>query len=185
MVESKYKNKILTIPNILSFIRIAMIPIIINLYIVRENYVATAGMVLLSALTDIADGFIARHFNMISDFGKAFDPIADKLTQFVIMICLTTRFRYMIVPVILITLKEIFAGITALMTIKKTQKVVGADWHGKLTTILIYSMMILHILWTDIPSVVSNILITASVVMMLLSAVLYAVRNIKMLKNKE
>ena len=81
MIENKYKNKILTIPNILSFFRLCLIPVIVWLYIGRENYFWTLVILIPSGITDIVDGIIARKCNMISDFGKAFDPIADKLTQ--------------------------------------------------------------------------------------------------------
>ena len=185
MVESKYRDKILTIPNILSFVRILMIPVIMYFYLKEENYPVTAFLVVLSGVTDMVDGFIARRFNMISDFGKAFDPIADKLTQFVIMICLTSRFNYMLFPVILLTVKEVFAGIVALIQIKRTKKIVGADWHGKVTTILIYSMMVLHIIWYNIPPIVSSVMVLACTLMMLLSAVLYGIRNIKLLLGKK
>ncbi len=185
MVESKYKDKILTIPNILSFVRILMIPVIMYFYLGKKDYPMTAFLVVLSGVTDMVDGFIARRFNMISDFGKAFDPIADKLTQFVIMICLMTRFKYMLLPVVLLFVKEVFAGIVALIQIKRTHKVIGADWHGKVTTILIYSMMVLHIIWYNIPPLVSSILVLACTVMMLLSAVLYGIRNIKILLEKK
>lgn len=75
-----YQKKILTIPNILSFFRLCLIPVIIWLYTEKQDYFWTLLVLLLSAVTDIVDGIIARKCNMISDFGKAFDPIADKLT---------------------------------------------------------------------------------------------------------
>lgn len=76
-IESGYKNKILTIPNVLSFFRLCLIPIIVWLYISKEDYFWTLMVLLFSGLTDVVDGIIARKCNMISDFGKAFDPIAD------------------------------------------------------------------------------------------------------------
>lgn len=68
------KNQILTIPNLLSVVRLALIPVIVWLYSYEKNYYAAIGVILLSGATDIIDGWIARHFNMISDFGKAIDP---------------------------------------------------------------------------------------------------------------
>ena len=63
------KKDILTIPNLLSLFRLLMIPVIVWLYVKEKNYYAAAAMVLISGATDIADGIIARKFNMISDFG--------------------------------------------------------------------------------------------------------------------
>src|SRR5699024_3409542 len=107
-----------------------------------------------------------RHFHMISELGKVLDPIADKLTQAAMLFCLLTRFPLMIVPLGIMILKEFFMGVTGLMVIQKTGKVFGADWHGKVTTWLLYAMMILHVFWYNIPAGVSRVMIMACVVMM-------------------
>lgn len=96
--ENKYKNKILTIPNILSFLRLCLIPVIVWLYVDKQDYLWALLVLILSGITDIVDGIIARKCNMISDFGKAFDPIADKLTQMATLYCLISRFSYMLIP---------------------------------------------------------------------------------------
>lgn len=176
-----YSNRIITIPNILSLFRIFLIPIIAWLYIKKKNYYLTAVILSISGLTDIIDGIIARKFNMISNFGKAFDPIADKLTQIVVLFCLVFRFDLMIIPLIFLIIKELFAGITGLLTIKKTHEVHGAVWHGKATTVSLYIMMAIHIIWYDIPLLCSNILIGLCTGMMALSAVLYGIKNIKLI----
>ena len=75
------RDQILTIPNLLSVIRLLMIPVIVWLYCEKQDYIAAAAMIVLSGLTDIADGIIARKFNLVSDLGKILDPVADKLTQ--------------------------------------------------------------------------------------------------------
>ena len=82
---------------------------------------------------------------MVSDFGKALDPVADKLTQIAMLFCLVTRFRWMLLPLCLLVVKEITAGIMGLMVIRKTGKVEGAVWHGKVTTVSVYSMMQVYI----------------------------------------
>lgn len=172
------KSKILTVPNILSFIRLGIIPFIIWLYCFEKNYAMTTLVLVLSGATDIVDGFIARHFNLVSDFGKAIDPIADKLTQLSVLFCLVTRFIYMVFPLSLLIVKELFAGIVALIQINKTKEVHGAVWHGKLNTVLLYAMMILHIIWYNIPPVVSNLFILACTGVMVMSAILYGIQNI-------
>ena len=182
-MESKYKDKVITIPNILSFSRLLLIPVIVWLYVVRENPLWTAVVLTLSGITDIADGIIARRFHMVSDFGKALDPVADKLTQIAMLFCLVTRFRWMLLPLCLLVVKEITAGIMGLMVIRKTGKVEGAVWHGKVTTVSVYSMMAIHLLWYRIPPIMSEILIVGCTAVALLSAVLYAVRNINILRN--
>lgn len=179
----KYRKKIITLPNILSFFRICLIPVIVWLYCVKKDYLMTTLVLILSAITDIADGIIARHYGMISDFGKAFDPIADKLTQFAMLLCLTFRFRLMAIPAAVLFVKEISAGIMSLMAIHRSGEVEGADWHGKVSTALLYGTMILHLIWFNIPAAVSTALIILCTAMMLLSAVLYAIRNLSAISS--
>ena len=85
------QSRILTIPNLLSFFRLCLIPVFMWLYCVEKNYLWTGIILILSGLTDTVDGIIARKFNMISDLGKVLDPIADKLTQAAMLFCLLTR----------------------------------------------------------------------------------------------
>ncbi len=177
-----YSKKILTIPNILSFFRILLIPIIVWLYFSSKNYSLAGNVLILSGITDLVDGFIARRYNMISNFGKVLDPIADKLTQSVVIICLFIRYKLVIMAFIILTVKEIFMSVSGMVVIKKTGKVMGANWHGKLSTCLLYGMMLLHIFWTDIPQVVSVVSICLASFTVALSLVLYAVRNISAIK---
>jgi cardiolipin synthase len=178
-----YTKKVVTVPNLLSLFRIILIPLIIWAYCVLHSYVLTALLVVLSGLTDVVDGFIARHFNMISDVGKALDPIADKLTQIAMLFCLWTRFPLILLPLIIILVKEISSFVLRAIVIKKTGAVDGAVWHGKLNTVLLYAVMFLHIVWYEIPFGLSVTCILASCAMMLLSYVLYSIDGIvKLLK---
>ena len=182
--DSRYKNKILTIPNVLSFFRLWLIPIIVRLYISKEDYFRTLMVLLLSGVTDVVDGIIARKCNMISDFGKAFDPIADKLTQVAMLCCLVVRFNSMLIPLGMLVIKEVVTGITALISIKKTAQVEGAVWHGKLTTVVLYLMMAVHLVWFNIPTTVSLIMVGVCIGIMIMSFIMYSVRNIKAIKYK-
>ena len=80
-MEQNTRKQLFTIPNLLSLLRLCMIPLIIWLYCTQKNYALTAVVLVLSGLTDMVDGYIARRFNMVTDLGKALDPVADKLTQ--------------------------------------------------------------------------------------------------------
>ena len=183
-MEQNTRKQLFTIPNLLSFLRLCMIPLIIWLYCSQNNYALTAVVLVLSGVTDTIDGFIARRFNMVTDLGKALDPIADKLTQASVMFCLLTRFQMMLVPLLLLIFKEVCNGVMSLVVIKKTGKVCGADWHGKVCTWLLYAMMFLHIVWFDISRQWSTALISICVIMMTVSFALYMVRNYKMLTKE-
>lgn len=140
--SSKYEQKIITIPNVLSFFRICLIPVIVWLYVVKYDYVRAGYVLILSGITDIVDGFIARHFHMVSDLGKILDPIADKLTQGVMLLCLVLQFPLMIAPFILLIAKEIYMSISGILIIQRTGIVCSADWHGKAATCSLYGMII-------------------------------------------
>ena len=136
------KKDVLTIPNLLSLLRLLMIPLFISLYL-NGHEEWTAAVLLLSGMTDVVDGYIARHFSQVSDFGKAFDPFADKLTQASMLLCLTSRHPAMLLPFCLLAVKEVFAAVSGVIVIRRTSIVPGAEWHGKVTTMLLYGMMIL------------------------------------------
>lgn len=172
------KNSFFTIPNMLSVVRLCLIPVFMWLYCVKKDSLWTAIVLVISGLTDIADGYIARHFNMVSDVGKALDPIADKITQGAMLLALITQFPSMKFPFVLLLVKEAIVGIGSLVVIRKTDEVNGAVWHGKVTTTLLYSTMILHLLWPHMPESVSTGMIIACVVMMLISLVMYTLRNV-------
>lgn len=182
-MESPAKNRIWTIPNLLSFIRIALVPGIVWSYLNLEDGVLSGVLIVISGLTDIADGIIARKFNLISDLGKALDPIADKLTQAAVLICLVALFPKMLLPLILLVLKELFDGISGLMVIRKTGHVYGANWHGKVATVLLYATMLLHVFWKELPQGLSDTCVYVSSAMIVLSLVCYAVRNIGLVRE--
>ena len=176
-----YSSKIVTVPNLLSLFRLILIPFILWAYCYEGSYALTALLVVVSGLTDVVDGFVARHFNMISDIGKALDPIADKLTQIAMLFCLVTRFPLILFPLILIIVKETSSFILRAVVIHKTGTVEGAVWHGKVNTVILYAVMFLHIVWYNIPTQISVICIIVSCAMMVLSYVLYSIDGIRQL----
>lgn len=183
--ESKSENKILTVPNLLSLFRLLLIPVIVWLYWFQKDYFPAGALLILSGLTDLADGYIARHFNAVSNVGKILDPIADKLTQAAMLFCLVTRFPLMAAPFGFLVIKELFIGTTGLLMIRKTGKVVGADFHGKVATTLLYAMMILHIFWIDITPEISAVTILICLISMAFTLLVYGNRNMRVLQGQE
>ena len=182
--HNKYILKnIFTIPNILSFVRLCLIPIIVWIYCIRKDFIVAGVVIILSGVTDVVDGFIARRFNMISNIGKILDPIADKLTQLAVLICLVTRFPLMLLPIIFMIIKETAVSITGVWAVQKSKNVPGADWHGKVATILLYAMMILHMFWYNITFTASLIFIIACTIMIGVSFILYCTANLKAIKQ--
>ena len=167
------KDQILTIPNLLSVIRLLMIPLIVWLYIGVEHYQAATGVLVASAITDIADGIIARKFHMVSDLGKILDPIADKLTQCVLIVCLSSRYKWMSVLIVLFIGKEICMATLGYLALKRKDTVNSAKWYGKLNTVFLYIVISVLILFPDIPLKIANGPILISGCLMIMSLILY------------
>lgn len=171
--ENKYANRIITIPNILSLFRLLLIPLLVWSYFGLNNIKLSTAIYILSGVTDLADGFIARRFHMISNLGKILDPVADKFTQAAVLFCLTQKFPIIFWLFILLVIKEIIMGIIGAIAVKICRIVQGADIHGKIAASLIYITAIIHILWTDISCNLSLIMIICCAIMMCSSMVLY------------
>ena len=120
------KRDVLTVPNLLSLVRLLLIPVIIWLYVGEKNNNAAINVIIISGVTDIIDGFIARRFNVVSDLGKMLDPFADKLTQGAIIICLISKYSLMIPFVILFAVKEVLMGVMGLVVLKKKDSINSA-----------------------------------------------------------
>lgn len=176
------KNKIFTIPNILSFLRIALIPFIVWSFIEQQNLLAL-GLIALSALTDIVDGYVARHFNQVTTLGKALDPVADKMTLLAILICVALQNDYVLVLMIIFAAKELIMGAQALVVIKLTGTTYGAFWYGKVTTVVLYLSLAAHIIWPAMNPIISLVLICISLAFMTLSFVMYTLYNVKFVKQ--
>lgn len=132
------------IPNILTIIRFILIPFIL-VFIFTGNYLLGFIFFTLSGLTDILDGTIARKFNLISNFGKLMDPLADKLTQVSVLTSLVIE---KIIPVwilIIVFIKELIMIIGASFLYGK-DVVVYSKWYGKLATVLFYVAIVLSLI---------------------------------------
>jgi cardiolipin synthase len=76
-------DRVLTVPNVITIIRLLLLPVFLWLLFVQENRAAAAGLLALLGITDFLDGYIARHFNQVTELGKLLDPVADRLLFFV------------------------------------------------------------------------------------------------------
>ena len=132
------------IPNILTIIRFLLIPVII-FFIFSGNYILAFVFFTICGLTDIADGFIARKFNLISNFGKLMDPLADKLTQIGTLASLVFMNIIPIWILLIVLLKE-FIMICGASFLYGKDVVVYSKWYGKLATVLFYIAIVISLL---------------------------------------
>ena len=124
------------VPNMLTILRFILIPFII-LFIALNNYIAAFIILTISAITDVLDGFIARKFQLITNFGKLIDPLADKTTQISVLITLAFKNVIPFWFLLVVFLKE-FLMIAGASFLYGKELVVSSKWYGKLTTVLFY-----------------------------------------------
>jgi len=170
------KKDLIKIPNILCYIRFLLIPLFVILYIKagsQRDYLRAGMVVFISGMTDFLDGFIARKFQMITDFGKLIDPLADKLTQAALIFVMVLKIRWMFLLMILFVLMQVFLLIAGIVMLKKGTKLNGAKWFGKVSTSIFYAVMLVLISVPTLEPSVTNILILTCGGFLLLSFSLY------------
>lgn len=154
MFINNWKHEILTIPNILSMIRLLMIPIYTDIYLNAskpEDYWLAGSILALSCITDGLDGYIARRFHMCTMVGKILDPLADKLTQLTLTFCLCHHYRIMIPVLALLILKEVFQLIGTGILISRGITLPGPVPAGKLCTGIFFTSLIALVMYSNIP----------------------------------
>lgn len=168
------KEQVFTIPNFMGFFRLVLIPFIIWTYL-RAEFLISGGLVALSALTDILDGFIARRFDMISDFGKVLDPICDKLTHGALMICLLTRHLFLWPLFVLLAVKELAMFALGSAAVRRRGAVQSAKWYGKLCTVVLEGIMLVLILFPNFSEDTVRVLGALCAAVMLFSLTMYSI----------
>lgn len=172
MLIKDWKKEIWTIPNILSLFRLVLIPVYVVIYLnARDSmdYYLAAGILAVSCLTDLIDGKIARHFNMISTLGKILDPLADKATQFSLIICLSMKYPILFYLVVLFVIKESFQLIAGGINLTKGKMLKGALLSGKICTTILFISLILMVMLPDLSEKAIRIIFVTDTVFMLIS----------------
>ena len=178
------KRDVLTVPNLLTLFRLLLIvPIVIS--ILSEHYISALVLTLLSGLSDVADGIIARKFNQVSDLGKIVDPIADKLTQGALIFCLCKKHRAMLAMIVSFVIREALVGAFSAYTFKKTGRVTSSRWFGKVNTVIIYAVMAVLLLFPAMNQAIAEGMIWFSTVLMQLSLIGYVLYYIRRLREHE
>ncbi len=177
MIVKDWKKDLFTIPNLLSLFRLILIPVYVILYlgaIKPEDYFIAGGILAVSCLTDLIDGKIARHFNMISTTGKILDPLADKITQFTLIVCLAVKHPPIAALAILFVIKELFQLIAGFMIMRRGQILKGALMSGKICTTVLFVSLIILVLMPNIGVTAVYIITGIDAVFLLISFFSYA-----------
>lgn len=180
MFIKDWRKDICSIPNLLSLLRLILIPVYIIIYLnaqdATDHYLA-AGILAVSCLTDLIDGKIARHFNMITALGKVLDPLADKLTQFSLILCLALKAESSLLWYLigLFVLKELFQLIAGCIRLRKGIMLKGALLSGKISTTILFVSLILMVMMPDMPLKVINTITMIDALFLLIAFVHYVV----------
>lgn len=187
-MKTENKDKLFNIPNGLCFFRILLIPIFLLIYFNATqsfHYLLSGGILIVSGFTDFLDGYIARKYHMVTDFGKLIDPIADKLTQLAVAIALVYTYPLAWSLVGVIVLKDGMLGIVGLYLYQYGLKIEGASWWGKIATAYFYLVVII-LVSTNIPtSTLSMLLIITSTLCMVFAFILYAKQLMELNRSKD
>ncbi len=169
-------SKNFNIPNLLSAFRILLIPVFIVFYMKAdgknyEYYAYAAAALVLSGLSDLFDGVIARKFNQMTELGKILDPIADKLTQLAVVICVAIKLNN---PVLSLTLmlfvvKEILMLTGGFIILRKKIKMQASKWYGKIATAVFYVVMAAIALFDSITTEIAFVMILVALAFMMVA----------------
>lgn len=158
------------IPNSITVFR--MLLVFVFIYVFNSGYenkgIISACVFIMSGISDVLDGYLARKFKIESTFGKLMDPLADKLMQITVAICIASIEKSLFwVPTVLI-LKELFMILGAARLFKKENIVVSANKFGKIASVLYFLVFSIIIFFDSVNTLVKHILcisfITASVI---------------------
>lgn len=176
----------MNLANKLTLIRMVLVPIYALVFLYTDWSILALALFVLAALTDAADGYVARHYHMITDLGKFMDPLADKvltLTAFVLF----THFG-LINPllVIIIIAREVIISVFRAVAASK-QVVIAAGNYGKFKTVLQVSTIImvhLYLIMGRQPDILYWLVIAVMVAMTVISGTDYIYRNRQVLDEQ-
>lgn len=175
-MEGKFARHItgFGIPNLLSVMRMILIPVFVVFFFSKRSYAGpvAAAVLVFSGLTDVADGIIARKFHMITALGQILDPLADKLTQATVCVCLVLKNTAPVWLLLLFVLKEALMVVGGASLIKKGREISSSKWFGKLATVIFY-IVVISIIFFNLSRGVTDILLVIALGFMFFSLCMY------------
>lgn len=186
-MKKKWFKEYFSIPNLMGYFRILMLPIFLMLYThaaTGREYAAAFAVLAISFLTDFFDGRIARRFDMITEFGKALDPMADKLTQGTLILAVSFRYPLMYALVILFLLKEGYMLLMGIYLKKKKHVWNGAQWYGKICTAVLDIGLFALLLFWNIPLWAAKLIMAVMAAFMVFSQIKYVQFHVRIIRGK-
>ena len=169
----KGQRQIWSIPNLISLVRLLLIPLMVHFYW-KKKTVAALVVFGVSAFSDILDGQIARRFNMVTNLGKMLDPLADKLTQGAAIVCVARTHPQLFFLLGFMAMKELVQAAIGARSMKKIGHAFSSKWFGKACTVVTTASLMAMFAFPGLPEGAVNGMLILCAAMMLLSLILYA-----------
>ncbi len=172
------KKEIFSIPNIICYFRILLVPVFLYAYFTAETntgHIVSAFILMISSISDFLDGYIARKYDMVTELGKLIDPVADKLTQFVVACTLMYTYPAFAFLVIIIVLKDGMLLIVGYFIYRKTRlHLEGAEMPGKVATAVFFLISVLLVAFHIPGTFIATVMIYTTLVLMIIAMIYYA-----------
>ena len=185
--KSSRAKEVLSIPNIMGYFRIALVPLYLILFFRAMDghaYWPIYVVIVVSGLTDFFDGKIARKYNMVTDLGKMLDPIADKITIGAIIISLAFKYKVVIPMIAVYLVKEAYMAIMGMIQLRRGIKNEGAMWYGKACTFLTYIVLLALLIFQNMPHALVLGMVGFDIALMLFTLVMYFFYHAKLFREK-
>lgn len=153
------EDRIVTIPNVITCVRLACLPVFVYLLFGRDNPAAAAGLLALLGATDWVDGYVARHYDQVSTVGKVLDPVADRLLFFVGVGSIIIYGGAPLWFSIAVLVREVFVSLAVLALAALGAKRIDVTWFGKAGTFCLMAAFPLFLAGSD-PNLAANDLFT-------------------------
>ena len=182
----KLFTNVWTIPNVLTMIRLILVPVFVVLFL-KGHKMASLGVFVAASLTDMLDGFLARKLNQITDFGKLFDPLADKLMVLSAMVCQGVVGVFPWSAIIIVACKELFMVIGGLLMLKN-DVVVYSNYVGKAAQVCFILSLVLAFFHDELAAwgvQLDIILLWITVALALCAMVIYIIGSVRTIRNRK
>ena len=177
----------MTIPNLLSLLRLALVPVFALVYFscAPNAHLWSAVLYLAAFVTDVADGWIARRFNQITRLGRILDPMADKLMTFIVILCLTADGVIPVWAVVIFVCKELAMAIGGYLMYRARGDVISSNWLGKSATGVFFVVCAALVLFPAIPRPWAVRMISAALVLTVAAFFSYLYQFVKGLEKRK
>lgn len=182
----KLFTNVWTIPNVLTMIRLILVPVFVVLFL-RGHKMASLAVFVAASLTDMLDGYLARKLHQITDFGKLFDPLADKLMVLSAMVCQGIAGVFPWSAIIIVACKELLMVLGGLFMLNR-DVVVYSNYVGKTAQVCFIISLILAFFHDKLAAwgvQLDLIFLWATVALSIVAMIIYVVGAVKSLRHSK